>query len=387
MIEQPIPLDRLRYFQQKLGVTREELAAMENHREAFIARQEEFGQFFWDSFWAIERTRPILAHTQFPNLLQKIKGLWFEGLFKEKLSEEFIQYLWSSGVKHVEANLDQRYINLGYALARQFCQKVVSEDIEPSQRGTVSRAVDKMLDFCVLVATDSYITMTSRCDRQVIQGIAHQVRNPITVIGGNIRRLQREVEKESPAYQAYETVLEENMRLERMVKDVGAYTSLFQTEPRPKPVSLSKLLHQVLDSLSGGRDMRKIKISFELSAEHDLVFGDEQDLEIMFRHLLENCLEALDPVDLRLDLTSRASAVPGAVEVEIFNTGNPPSAEELAELMAPFHSSKPKGTGFGLPIADMVARRNLGAFSLAAAPGGGALCRLRLPLAEGAPQA
>jgi signal transduction histidine kinase len=386
MVEYPIPLERLRYFQQQLGVAQEELAALESHREAFIARRDEFGQFFWDSFWAIERTRTILEHTLFPNLLQKIKSLWFEGLFKEKLSERFIQYLWSSGVKHVEANLDQRYINLAYALARQFCQKVVREDIEPSQHGAVSRAVDKMLDFCVLVATDSYITMTSRCDRQVIQGIAHQVRNPITVIGGNIRRLQREVEKESPAYRAYAAVLEENQRLERMVKDVSAYTGLFQTDPRPEPVSLSRLLHDALDSLSQSRDMGKIKINLELSPEYDLAFGDPQDLEMMFRHLLENCLEALDPADPRVSITSRTSPRPGAIEIEIFNTGSPPPLGELEELMAPFHSSKPKGTGFGLPIANMVARRNLGEFSLEAGPGGGTICLLRLPMADGRKQ-
>jgi signal transduction histidine kinase len=364
-------------------VDQDDFAALESHREVFFKHQSEFGKFFWDYFWGIDRTRPVLEHQHFPRHLEKIKSMWFGGLFQERLSPEFIQHLWTSGVKHVQANLDQRYINLGYALARQFCHQVIGKSIAETERESVARAVDKLLDFCVLVATDSYITMTSRCDRQVIQGIAHQVRNPITVIGGNIKRLQSKVEKQSPAYRAYEAVLEENKRLERMVQDVSIYTGLFQTDPRPEPVSLGRLLPKVMESISRERDVEAVNITMDLKPEHDLVFGDQHDLEIMFHHLLENCLEAVDPADPRIGISTRDSASAGAVEVELYNTGAPPTAAELEELMSPFNSSKPKGTGFGLPIADMVARRNLGAFSLEAAPEGGTICRLRLPLAGG----
>lgn len=383
MVDSTIPIERLRYFQEKLGVHKAEFALLDDYRETFIARQSEFGRFFWESFWDIERTRPVLEHGPDPRHLEKTKSLWFGRLFKDKLDQRFIQILWSSGIKHVQANLDQRYINLAYSLARQFCHKIITENIAKGQREPVASVIDKLLDFCVLVATDSYISMTSRCDRHVIQGIAHQVRNPITVIGGNIRRLQKEVAKESPAYNAYEAVLEENYRLERMVKDVSAYTNLFQSEPSPEPVSLSRLLQDLLASLARGRDMRLIKIEIEMDPNLELVFGDPQDLEIMFQHLLENSLEALDPDDPCLRITTRPGPNPDTVEVELFNTGDPPAPEALEPLFAPFHSSKPKGTGFGLPIADMVARRNMGTFKLGPAEEGGTLGVIRLPLPDG----
>jgi len=381
MNQYPMPLERLRFFQQKLGVDQAELAALAEHRQAFIQRRAEFGRLFWDYFWQIERTRTVLEHDLPPRHLEKTLGDWFGSLFRDRLSESFIQCLWSSGVKHVQANLDQRYINLGYSLARQFCHRVIGEAVPEGRRGAVARAVDKLMDFCVLVATDSYITMTSRCDRQVIQGIAHQVRNPITVIGGNIRRLQREAAKNSPAYRAYDAVLEENKRLERMVRDVGVYTRLFQSEPNPQALSLFSLLRDILELLGRGRDLGGVDIQLDLDPALDKIFGDPQDLEAMFEHLLENCLEALDPADPRIILTSRAGSHAGSLEVELFNTGNPPPPEEIEFLFAPFHSSKPKGTGFGLPIAAMAVQRNLGSISLEPAPQGGALCRLRLPLA------
>jgi signal transduction histidine kinase len=383
MTEFPMPLERLRYFQEKLGVDQAAFACLEDYREKFIARKAEYGRFFWNRFWEIERTRPVLEHGPNPRQLEKTKSVWFGRLFRDDLNQSFIENLWSSGIRHVQANLDQRYINLGYSLTRQFCHKIITEEIAQGRREPVARAVDKLLDFCVLVATDSYITMTSRCDRHVIQGIAHQVRNPITVIGGNIRRLQKGVDKESPAYNAYEAVLEENLRLERMVKDVSAYTSLFQTEPHPEPVSVAKLFGDLWASLSRGRDMRFIEFDIEIPPELDLVFGDPRDLEIMFQHLLENSLEALDEDEPAIGISARQGSAPDTVEVEVYNTGEPPPSEEMEPLFAPFHSSKPKGTGFGLPIADMVARRNLGSFVLQEAEDGGTLCRVILPLADG----
>jgi len=72
------------------------------------------------------------------------------------------------------------------------------------ERLPLMAAIDKKLYFCVLVATDSLVSVTSRCDRQVIEGIANQVRNPVTVIGGNIRRMLKQVERSSLAFRAYQ---------------------------------------------------------------------------------------------------------------------------------------------------------------------------------------
>ena len=48
-----------------------------------------------------------------------------------------------------------------------------------------------MLDLCLLIETEAYITHTTRCDLEVMREVADRVRNPVTVIGGNIRRMQK----------------------------------------------------------------------------------------------------------------------------------------------------------------------------------------------------
>lgn len=381
MLDFPMPLERLRYFQEQVGLTAQELSVVARHRQVFVERHQEFGTYFYEYFMGIPRTRLILEQGQPQRSLERVLGHWFARLFSDDFGQAFLQYLWDSGLRHVEVNLDQRYVNLGYTIARQFCHQVTADQVPLEDRQPLLAAIDKMLDFCVLVATDSLISVTARCDRQVIEGIAHQVRNPVTVIGGNIKRLQNQVDRSSPAYRAYQMVLQENMRLERMVQDIVVYNELFRGEPQPQAVDLSLALGAVLERLGATWDLKRFRLRLALDPGLNLVQCDARDLETMLRYLLENCLEAADPDDPRVEITTRASGLEGFVELELFNTGRPPHQEELAGLFTPFSSTKPQGTGFGLPIASLAARRNLGSLSLASGLNGGTLSLARLPLA------
>ena len=73
----------------------------------------------------------------------------------------------------------------------------------------------------------------------------------------------------------------------------------------------------------------------------------------MFRYLLENAIEAADPQDPRVTVSSGPSRAPDFVRIAIHNTGEPPQAQDLEDILSPFHSSKPMGTGLGLPIASL----------------------------------
>lgn len=59
------------------------------------------------------------------------------------------------------------------------------------------------------------------------------------------------------------------------------------------------------------------------------------------------------------------------VKLTIRNNGNTPEPMHMDDILSPFHSSKPMGTGLGLPIVFLAARRNLGRLSLDPGPAGG----------------
>lgn len=382
MSEIAIPYERLLFFRKKLDLSDQDLEILDTYREYFISQKDAFGRYFYNFFHGIAATRTILEYDKPPHRLERVLTDWFESLFRENLSRSFIAYLWRSGFKHVAVKLDQRYVNLGYAIVRQFLQGIIKSGIPEDQKGHVSDVLDKILDFCVLVATDSFVSATTQCDSRVINGIAHQVRNPIMIIGGNITRLQRTVEKDSPAYKAYETIIHENKRLERMVTDIGVYTQLFRNESHFTVIPLENLFERVLDELRERKNIESISIETNIDPRFSSVQGDANDLERMFFYLLENSAEAVSEQDPYIRISTQEGFLPNFVRIEIFNNGNPPKPEELDHLFTPFHSSKPTGTGFGLPIASLAARKNLGDLSLEVVPGEGTKCIVTLPAAN-----
>ncbi|MCB2189000.1 MAG: hypothetical protein KQJ78_21480 [Deltaproteobacteria bacterium] len=382
MAASEIPLERLQYFLGKLGLDDEALVSLEPYRQAFSQKGPAFGREFAEYFRQIDATRVILEMEDPPGALEKTLGHWFESLFRDTFGPFFLGKLWRSGAIHVQVGVDQRYVNLGYALARDFCHRVARQVVPAAERYEVVTAVDKMLDFCVLVATDSFLGNTAKCDMEVVAGIAHQVRNPITVIGGNLLRLKKELATEDGHAERFERIMLENRRLERMVRDIAAYSKVFEQDPKLVPINLGGLLADVLRGILAEHPDLTPQTSLDLAPDASRVLGDGQQLEIMFYYLLENCLEALDPADLRLSITARRPPTSRYVEVTIFNTGTPPPPEIKEKLFTPFHSSKPLGTGFGLPIAGVVARRHMGKVILRASSPGGTITQILLPGAD-----
>jgi signal transduction histidine kinase len=377
----PVPFEKLLWFQEKLGLTEDDLKLFSAYRHILIKKKEEFADKLYSRFCEIPETRIILEHEKRRGHLKQLWAQWFELLLQGHLDETVYARLWRSGLRHVEINIDKRFINLAYAFVRQFYQEIARSEIPLEERDSFLLAMGKIVDFCVLVETHAYVSATSQCDMEVVKGISHQIRNPLTVIGGNITRLQRKVDPDSPTYKTYQAILMENKRLEAMVRDAGVYSEMFQKEATFSKVPLEKIISKALDRLENAPERKGARVEIELDPQYPFVQGDAQDLEIMFYYLLQNSFEAADPEKPYVRVTSKAlSPEYESAQIEIFNNGNPPSLKDMDNLFVPFFSSKAYGTGFGLPIAQLAARKNVGDIFLEPVPGEGTRCVVQLPI-------
>ncbi len=376
------PAERITWFQFKLGITPQDIHIIKQFRDLFIGKKKEFATYFYSYFNEIEDAKFFLEHERRSGHLKVVWEEWFEGLFKEDLERQFLTHMWRSGLRHVEIHIDHRFIALGYSVVRQFCRDIVRTEIPEANQKSVSAVVDKLVDFCLLIETHAFIEATSKCDIEVIRGIAHQVRNPLTVIGGNAYRLLRNVGSGAWSRKACETIMEENRRLEKMVKDVQVYSDMYQRETDYSMLTLDAIIPDALEELRSKRGIKEIphEITFDLSGV--LIHGDQEDLRTMFYYLLENCIDAAGSESpyIRLSMRPPTTAPSSFVEIEIFNRGEPPEAEEINNFFVPFHSSKPYGTGFGLPIAQLAARRSFGDIHIEPVPDEGTRCIIKLPV-------
>lgn len=380
MLNIPAPYEKLLQFQSSLGLTDDSLLQLDPYRDLFISKKDEFAAYFHSVFRGIPEARLVLDYEERPGLMLKIWSHWFERIFRSKLDKELYTYLWRIGLRHVEVNLDQRFSNLGFSIIRQFCHKIILAEIEHGSRTHLLQLIDDIMDICLLVETSAYIEATTRCDIEIIKGIADRVRNPVTVIGGSIKRLQKKVETDSPTYGVYDSLLSENKRLEHMVTDIKMYFEMFQEDAVFGTLELEPLIRKAVASLTGNGRFAGISLEATLSPDAERIIADARDMENMFYHLLENSFEAANPADPRVRISSHVVEKPHpGILVEVFNTGRPIKEDEFDKFATPFFSTKPEGTGFGIPIIRLAVRKNHGKVVFLPARDEGMIVMITLP--------
>ncbi len=379
MLNIPVPYEKLLQFQEKLGLNSEELLKLEPYRKLFAAKKDEFALYFNDLFQSLPDAKLVLDYQQSPGHMLKVWAFWFDKIFNSSLDADLHAYLWRIGLRHVEVNLDQRFSNLGFSIIRQFCHKIILADTSRDDKTEILQLIDTIIDFCLLVETSAYIDATTRCDIEIIKGIADRVRNPVTVIGGSIRRLQKKVEADSPAYGVYDSVLSENRRLEHMVSDIKMYFEMFQEDPVFSTINAADLITRTVEKL--GRSIALIEM--DLSPDALQIKADAKDIGAAFFHILENSFEASDPDHPEVKISSRLVSEPHqAVEIQIVNSGQPFKASDEDKLSTPFYSTKPTGTGFGIPIIRLAMRKNQGKATFEPISEEGTKVTLMLPPAD-----
>jgi len=89
----PVPIERLIWFQKRLGLKEEELERLDQYKDLFKDRKVEFSESFFQYFYHIPETKLVLDHAQRLGLLKKAWMQWFESLFKENFSPRFFAYI------------------------------------------------------------------------------------------------------------------------------------------------------------------------------------------------------------------------------------------------------------------------------------------------------
>jgi len=382
MSEYVSPHQDLRLFLDRIGIGEEETDALEQIRPLLVAKRYAFADYFYDFFLNIADTKHLLDREGKPGHMKHVWAGWFATFFQSRADDEFLTYLWGVGVRHVEVSLDQRFSNLGFAMIRQFCAGIVASEVPEELRKMALSAINKKLDLCLLAETSAYIENTISCDIEVMREVADRVRNPAMVIGWNIRRLQGKVEKGTKEYDVYQMLMGENLRLENMVKDIKVYMDIFQGEPEFQPISLDRIVNTALEKLHTNESYPSVTLDLNLREDALHLKGDQKWTEYLFYYLLENSLEAADQENGFLRISSWIEdSPPFSIRIEIFNSGAPPT-DEAEKLFTPFFSTKVEGTGFGLPIARLVARKHHGTLTIRAEAGLGTKVIVSFPNSE-----
>jgi signal transduction histidine kinase len=222
--------------------------------------------------------------------------------------------------------------------------------------------------------------------------LAHEIKNPLTSIGGFARRLDRAVPEESQEKRYTHTIIKEVTRLEKILNDLLSCT---QHESLTfKELDLRDILEESLSMVTEGIRSGGIRLIREYAEEIPKVMGDPLQLKQAFFNLINNASQAMSEslpdrqAGTRaekekgiLSLRVRPSSKNGSpcIKVEVEDTGKGIDPENLHNIFNPFYSTKESSLGLGLPIVHKIITSHRGQIEVDNHPGRGVNFIITLP--------
>lgn len=203
---------------------------------------------------------------------------------------------------------------------------------------------------------------------EVARRLAHEIKNPLTPIQLSAERLQMKLDgKLGPKdmellNKGTATIVNQVAAMKRMVDDFRDYAKTPQAVLLP--LDLNALIEEVLHLYLVG-DERDI-IHLKLSPKLPLVMGDATQLRQVIHNLLQNAQDAvaeknkeatapsIDLITEAINYSSADGEVRTAIRLSVSDNGQGFSPEILARAFEPYVTSKPRGTGLGLPMVKKI---------------------------------
>ena len=249
--------------------------------------------------------------------------------------------------------------------------------------GRVSGVIVSVRDITLEKKMEQQIIQSERLAAmgQMIGGFAHELNNPLTSILG-VAELLQDDETSEPVRKQLGILQQQARRAADIVQNL-MYFSRPPASGRSR-INLSELMQRTLALHSYSLRKNNITVDFLPEVSLPWVNGDPHQLMQVFLNLILNAEQAIreqrDRGTLRVRLTSDENSV-----IAIFqDDGGGIPAQILPSIFDPFYTTRRpgRGTGLGLSVSRAILREHGGNVEAAAAPGGGAVFTVTLPIAS-----
>ena len=220
---------------------------------------------------------------------------------------------------------------------------------------------------------------------QLSATVAHEIRNPLIVIGGYANRIKkklREGNKIDP--DNLDLIINEIKRLEKIVSDILDYAT--DKEVKFDRIDLSILLGECIDFAEIASERNNISITIEcgkefIESEKMFVYGSYDKLKQAFINVLNNAIEASHTRDLvKFYINHVKDKGSDWVYVKINNNAVLADKEDIYNIFLPFYTTKLKGTGLGLTITKRIIEQHSGIIEAESSEESGTTFTIKLPL-------
>ena len=268
-----------------------------------------------------------------------VEAIYKVGMPKDKI-------VWFKDRASIETYEDDKVcISLG-------CLVDVSKEMkQKDQISELSEVVSR--DKSLLVEAERYAALG-----QMSAQLFHEIRNPISAIGGFAKRLlDRGMTGETQPY--LKVIVKESKKLEEVLKELFDFTQPVDLKKRPS--DLLFLVKGSLLLLKSELDQYNINISLKVCDDLPTLELDSKQIEQALIHVIKNGIESM-PDEGRLEI--KLSKDDCYVYISIKDFGMGIRQIHKKRVSEPFFTTKVYGTGLGLSLAKKAVELHGGSLEL-----------------------
>lgn len=205
--------------------------------------------------------------------------------------------------------------------------------------------------------------------------VAHEIRNPLVTIGGFARQLARKAGAAGRENRAANIIVEEVMRLEKILANVLNFSRL--PSPRPSHNNINRLLQDISAELRDELDRDQIELILRLQEDLPYFQFDAEQMKQVVLNLLRNSQQSIGR-DGRILIETHL--ITNEVRIKITDTGSGIPKDHIEKIFNPFYTTKEHGTGLGLAICRQIVHEHGGTITVNSERGIGTIFQIHLPV-------
>lgn len=219
----------------------------------------------------------------------------------------------------------------------------------------------------------------------VAAAMAHEIKQPLASIvanaGAGAASIQRGSLDAQSIGEMFESIERDGMNAGEVVDSIR---SMFAQQPVQRTrLDMNELIHEAVAMIRREADATSVALRVSPASGPLVLNGDHLQIKHLLLNLLVNAIEAMKPVtDRARQLQVDTATHGGQVHVVVTDSGIGFPEAAMQRLFEPFYTTKPQGTGMGLPLCRSIVELHGGRIWAEHGAHHGAVLRFNLPAAD-----
>lgn len=209
---------------------------------------------------------------------------------------------------------------------------------------------------------------------QMISGVAHEIRNPLSIIRGTVQLMERDFKDDSRLTEYIRIVKDQSDRESKVIQELLDYSR--PAKQMLMKMNINVLIRSVLTFTNKYIQEKHVILKKELNEEIPIVYIDCDKIKQVFVNIIINACEAMENGGT---LTIGTREDNGFIICTFEDTGIGMDKAQMKNIFNPYYTTKPNGTGLGLSISNGIIELHGGHIEVISKKGEGSKFIIKIP--------